>query len=429
MKCLGYILAPPHSIPPAAKKLYGFVIIKTQSSCPAPTFLLVYRHYLNIFYMPTPENSPLQAELRAVTAVKELFDVAYQKAVTSGDTTEAERLKQELTNKINALKEKLNPFEARLRVREQYESQKTIMARLGILEALADGSLGIKGIDGQEFPLPSYQEVSKRMVEKKEVLGTKIDQGFVKLLLAPFGMPLDKLVGIYRVALQKHFNDKKLFYTRKTKPDPAEPDEPLEPITELHSDGPLWVWDKYNGADISGELVYYPKEFSKDNHGAKTKTDLLAHNKNNGFTIRLLEDMPNIPRQGQGKTVGSTGHERVQLDTAGTSIQKYIEQGQTIPNPREYLKALQTEPQYQHEQGMTPEEQIMYALTHLEKTNQVIDDFKGKGSISYQIGAYFPSSEYVPSSYWDRDYRRAFLNWGDPGGRYVYYGVRSAVRV
>jgi len=375
--------------------------------------------------MPSPEFSPLQAELQAVTAVKERFDVAYQTAITSGDTTVAERLKQELTDKMNALKEKLNPFEARLKVREQYESQKTIMARLGILEALTDGRLGIKGIDSQEYPLPSYQEVSKRMVEKKEALGTKVDQGFVKLLLVPFGMPLDKLVGIYRAALQKHFNENKLFYTKQ---DPHNAQEPLEPITELNTEGPLWVWDKYNGADADGSLVYYPREFSAANHGAKTKAELLADGQQ-GFTIRFLEDMPNIPRQGQGKTVGKSGHERTQLDTAGTSIKGYIATGQTIPNPHEYLKALQTEQQYQHEQGMTPEEQLMYALTYLEETNQVIDDFQGKGSISYQLGAYFSSSGGVPYSFWGRGRHRAYLGWNDPGDRSVRCGARSAVGV
>ena len=376
--------------------------------------------------MSTPESSPLQTELHAVTLIKKRFDVAYQEAVISGDTTAAEQLKQELTAKMNALKEKLNPFEARLKVREQYESQKSIMARLGILEPLADGSLGIKGIDGQDYPLPSYQEVSRRMVEKKDVLGTKVDQGFVKLVLVPFGMPLDKLVSIYKTALQKHFDDKKLFYTKK---DPLNAQEPLEPITKFNStEGPLLVLNKYNGADENGSLVYYPKEFSKDNHGGKTKAELLVGGQN-GFTIRFLEDMPNIPRGGKGTTKGSDGKKRAQLDTAGTSIKKYIEPGQTTSNSREYLKALQTENQYQHEQGMPPEEQIMYALTHLEETNQVIDDYQGNGSISYQLGAYFPSSGYVPNACWHRGYHRAYLNWNGPGYRDAYYGARSAVGV
>ncbi|MBI3273579.1 MAG: hypothetical protein HYZ69_00375 [Candidatus Colwellbacteria bacterium] len=375
--------------------------------------------------MPNPEFSPLQTELQAVTVVKERFDAAYAQAVISGDTTEAEQVRQELTDKMKALKEKLNPFEARLKVREQYESQIAMMARLGILEPLSDRKLGIKGIDGQEFPLLTYQEVSKRMVEKKDVLKTKVDQGFVKLVVVPFGMPLDKLVAIYKAALDKHFKDKKLFYTKK---DHHDPQEPLEPITELNSDGSLYVWSEYGGADTNGKLVYYPKEFSTTNHGAQTKAQLLAGGQQ-GFTIRFVEDMPNIPHQGQGKTVGSSGNERRQLDTAGTSIQGYVEQGQTTPSPREYLKALQTEQQYEHEQGMTPEEQLMYALTYLEETNQVIDDYQGKGSISYQLGAFFPSSGSVPNAYWYRGDRQAHLRRDDPGYRNDYCGVRPAVGV
>ena len=58
---------------------------------------------------------------------------------------------------------------------------------------------------------------------------------------------------------------------------------------------------------------------------------------------------------------------------------------------------------------MTPEDQLMYAITHLEETNQVIDDYKGKGSISYQVGAFFPASGGVPNAYWSRD---SYLGFG-----------------
>ena len=382
--------------------------------------------------MPAPESSPLRTELQALTAVQERFDVAYQTAITSGDTTEADRLKQELTDRMNALKEKLNPFESRLRVREQYENQVAMMARLKILETFDSGphagKVGIRGIDGQEYPLPSYQDVSKRMVEKKEVLQTKVDQGFVKMLLVPFGMPLDKLVAIYRAALQKHFDEGKLFYTKKTKHDPSEPDKPLEAITQLNSEGPLWVWDQYEGADQSGRLVYHPQEFKADTPGGKTKTEFLTDT-HEGFTIRFIEDMPNIPRGGQGMTKGSVGHERAQLDTSGTSIRGQMTPGQSAPDPHEYLKALQTDVQYKDEQGMTPEEQILYALTHLEETDQVIDDYQGNGSISYQLGAYFPASDSVPSARWDRGVHRARLGRRDPGDRGGDCGVRSAVGV
>src|SRR3990170_1643465 len=68
---------------------------------------------------------------------------------------------------------------------------------------------------------------------------------------------------------------------------------------------------------------------------------------------------------------------------------------------QEYLKAIQKEPIYAYEQGITPEDQLAYAILHLEQTDQVIDDWQGNGSLSYQLGAYFISGK-VPSASWDR---------------------------
>lgn len=49
--------------------------------------------------MSSPESSPLQAELHAITALKERFDAAlYEAKFTSVDTIEAEQLAQELTD-------------------------------------------------------------------------------------------------------------------------------------------------------------------------------------------------------------------------------------------------------------------------------------------------------------------------------------------
>ncbi|OGH68672.1 MAG: hypothetical protein A3D53_02225 [Candidatus Magasanikbacteria bacterium RIFCSPHIGHO2_02_FULL_45_10] len=363
----------------------------------------------------------LHAELAATQATKASFDTALEKAIATGDTTEAERLQVELTDKIQALKEKLNPFEARLHLKEQYETQKTTLAKVGILEPLRDGSLGIKGVDGKDYTFPSYQEVANRLKEKKEVISQKTAQGFTKLQIVPFGMSLDQLFEKYKAALQKHFDENKLFYTKKNQDDL---NEPLEPITKLNDDGPLYIWDKYNQADTNGNLVYYPTQFTKDNHGGMTKAEVLARDKQ-GWQIELHEDLPNIPRGGKEKTVGG----RPQLDTAGTSIASFIAQGQTIPCPTEYLKAIQNNQIYRHERGMTPEDQLTYALTHLEATNQVIDDYAGKGSFSYQLGAWFPASGHVPGAFWRRGVHRAYMGRRGPGGRVDSCGVRSAVGV
>ena len=364
----------------------------------------------------------LHAELAATQATKASFDTALEKAIATGDTTEAERLQVELTDKIQALKEKLNPFEARLHLKEQYETQKTTLAKVGILEPLRDGSLGIKGVDGKDYTFPSYQEVANRLKEKKEVISQKTAQGFTKLQIVPFGMSLDQLFEKYKAALQKHFDENKLFYTKE------QPTDPDEPITKLNDDGPLYIWDKYNQADTNGNLVYYPTQFTKDNHGGMTKAEVLARDKQ-GWQIELHEDLPNIPRGGKEKTVGG----RPQLDTAGRGMSDYIEKNRDgttkMPCPTEYLTMLQNSQTYQHERGMTPEDQLTYTLTHLEATNQVIDDYAGKGSLSYQLGAWFPASDRVASACWFRDSRQACVVGHDPSRRDGGCGVRSAVGV
>ena len=290
-----------------------------------------------------------------------------------------------------------------LNLREQYEAQVQALLNSGIIESQSES---IEGIDAQEYPLPSYEAVIERFKENETMIKNKIEQGFTRLLMVPIAMSLDKLIDKYKESLLKHHKAKKLF---ATKLNPSDPDLPLE----LNEKEPIWVWDKYKNADTKGELIYYPQEFSK-NHGGKTKLELIAETKSSstpGWQVLLIEDLPNIPREKKGKTIGT----RPQLEANKT--------------PNEYLKTIQTEATYQNESGLTPEDWLILAATNLEKTNQVTDDYQGNGSISYEIGAYFPSSGGVPSAYWDRDNRRAGLGGDNPSFRDDSVGVRVGVKV
>ena len=288
-----------------------------------------------------------------------------------------------------------------LNLREQYEAQVQSLIESNIIDSGA-----IEGIDSKEYPLPSYEAVVERIKENKEMLEAKIEQGFTRLLMVPIAMSLDKLTDKYKESVLKHHKAKKLF---ASKLNPSDPDLPLE----LNEKEPIWVWDKYRNADISGELVYYPQEFSK-NHQGKTKQELITNTKDTstpGWQVLLIEDLPNIPREKKGKTIGT----RPQLEANKT--------------PNEYLKTIQTENAYQNESGLTPEDWLILATSHLEETNQVIDDYQGNGSISYQIGGYFPSSGHVPNAYWARDSHQANLGGNNPSLRYGSIGVRVGVKV
>lgn len=292
-----------------------------------------------------------------------------------------------------------------LKIKEQWGSQVKILSKLGILETFPGSKqLGIRGIDDKEYPVPKPEEIMGRLEANREMILGKMEQGFTKLVIEPFAYSFDALSDKYKKAILKHHKDGKLLATKEH---PTDPDEPLP----LDENEPLWRWENgYSHCDTEDKLVYFPKEFSR-NHGGHTKKELLATDVSSGFNIWLVEDMPNIPREGKGKEIGG----RHQLEANKT--------------PTEYLRLFQAKPEYKNESGLTPEADIMYALTNLEETNQVTNDYSGKGSISYQLAAYFHASGYVPYSYWDRYYQRACLSRSYPSYRYSGFGPRAGVRV
>lgn len=354
-----------------------------------------------------------QNELKSLKAIKEQFDLELERARNAQTLEETKKalqranaLKIELEQKRDALQEKVWPFEnlPLKELKEQYESQKEILKRVGILEELSTGEIGIKAIDDKEYAFPEYQEIIRRIRENKEVLKTKTKQGFTKLLIVPFGMKLYDLIEKYKQVILKHHEEGKLLATKEKSSDP---DEHLK----LDLSEPISVEDEYKkDPDISGELVYFPKEFSKENHQGKTKKEILKEK--GGFNILLIENLPNIPRQGKGKYIEG---------------RKQLETGQT---PNKYLETLKRDPVYQNETGMTLEEYIIYAISHLEQTNQVIDDEFGKGSASFLLGAFSTSSiESVPYTYWNRFTHQTSLTWRSPKHSDCTDGIRSAVRV
>jgi hypothetical protein len=168
----------------------------------------------------------LKQEYNNLKSLKQEFDLEYEKAVETRNTARAKELKIEIERKMAELSEKLHPFERVLNLREQYESQREILQRTGILEKLSSGEMGIKGIDGKEYAFPTYQEMTKRMRENKEMLKTKIEQGFIKLLIVPFGMKLDDLIEKYKEVLWRHYKERKLFATMNNPNDqPKFPDD------------------------------------------------------------------------------------------------------------------------------------------------------------------------------------------------------------
>ena len=141
----------------------------------------------------------------------------------------------------------------------------------------------------------------------------------------------------------------------------------------------------------------------------RVKTAVLTH-----WSVGLIEPIPIMPQQGQGKIIGG----RKQLEEYST--------------PRDYLRILST-PTYQGETGWTPEDFLTHFITQLETTNQVSHDRHDRNAL-WLLGSYMPNSmpkaKLVPVGYWDRDAgRRIRLSAHRTGNRLRTWVARSTVRL
>lgn len=366
-----------------------------------------------------------------VEKAQSAYDKHLEEARKAGDLTKHPELWDQASAEYQA--EAQEKFETWLqkRLKEQYESQKEILERVGILEKLGNGEMGIRGIDGKEYAFPKFREIAQRIRKNKEILETKTRQGFTKLLVVPFGMKLDDLIEKYKQVILKHHKEGELFAVKKK---PSGRNE----LLEFNESRPVLVEDIYKNADLTGKLVYFPKQFTKQNHGGKTKKEILreVEDKQGGWQIIFVENLLSIPdagfdpynidtdeRKKEEKIMGG----RPRIDNCGKSIRQYIETGEILPSSDEYLKALQNEPIYRYEQGMTPEDQLICSIICLEETNRVMDSYFS--SIPCQLGAYFNSAGAVPRVGWNVVDKSAVLTSGKPDARSSDLGVRSAVRI
>lgn len=135
--------------------------------------------------------------------------------------------------------EALEALAERLNLKEQYLAQVKVLYKSGILENFAPTSerpipeMGIIGIDGKEYILPDYEDILERLKdpEKRELIEKKVEQGFVKLQITPFALPLSVLIERYKQTLLKINKEHGIKATDGT-------------TLELDENNPIDVWEK-----------------------------------------------------------------------------------------------------------------------------------------------------------------------------------------
>lgn len=307
----------------------------------------------------------------------------------------------------------------------EYDAQIKVLLDLHLLDLLPDSEkMGIRGIDGNEYPVPSKEAIVAEIKSNPEKYETKIKQGFVKIQLTPFALPLERLTATLTLSLLDHYKRKKLLVSNLNR---LYPDKPIV----LNTKEPVVVNDNWidpsqpegkRGADTTGQSVYYPTFFDGTLHGGYTKADILKVQKNSplaGWEIKLMEPIDKTSMSEQIKfKLEHSGRQKMALDKT----------------PEQYLDLLQTDPQYAGEQGLTNEDWLMQFLIHLEQTNQIIDDSSGGNRTCLLIGSFNPMMLYVGSAFWESPSynspkEQAELNCCTFNFQYNRAGFRTAVLV
>src|SRR5665811_1004558 len=122
-------------------------------------------------------------------------------------------------------------------VEKEYARCITALNRTGILTLLPKSeSIGVIGIDGKEYPIPTQEQVVELFAHNRELVGRKVPQGFDRLELTPMAMPAPILIDRMKAAILKHSAEGKIYQTRRS---PSDPLIPVRVNTEKH----VWIWD------------------------------------------------------------------------------------------------------------------------------------------------------------------------------------------
>lgn len=335
----------------------------------------------------------------------------------------AKILKQSLQEKMANFEKKLSPF-SELReflpdIEEQYFVQVENLRSSGLLETLPlSQKEGIIGVDGSEYPLPTPEDIAARFnrlcmfitdsegVEGEHEIAKKFEQGFTKLLLVPFALPLERLIAAYAQELEKKSAKRELYsYLRNEQGDVER--KLIEGLKKEHA---IFFSVPFNDA-----LRYYPTYLSDEKIDPGMRKENLikdvrgdSSGASGGWNIIFAEQNPSIPQLNKGNVVGG---------------RKPFEAGDY---PISYLQKIKKNPLYKHEQGLTPEDWVTYALSHLQEHNEILDDWE-KSSLCYLLGAYHKTSGQVPSVHFS--FRNRQVDFGSERLKSVmeFYGTRTVV--
>jgi len=278
-----------------------------------------------------------------------------------------------------------------LNLQEQYQKQVEILQSLGLLQE-NNGSYGMDAVDDNFYPIPSFEMIREKLSsEKIKTLEKKVNQGFLKLLIVPFGMSLGMLQSKYNNFLRDKSNDHTLFSVSGKRY------------------GHRMMEGSYGEKDVNeeGGLKY------RQGQTNKTKKQLVASG--NAWQVLLVEDLDVLATEATAGTIGG----RVQIHSGEP--------------PNQYLRDLQ-EDQYSNEKGFTPEIWFMNCITKLYEDNiqlDAIEDSSGCNLIGavYEADNKLRNEDLTPTAGWLSSQELIVSHHQRPDQADERFGVRTAVEI
>lgn len=357
-----------------------------------------------------------QKELKLLQKLHSALDHALQGCSESDQLAQAEEALHYARHVKNIFTAQIEKFEQSIEIaelfpdlEERYHEQVEVL-RGSILKPLTNGREGIYLSDGREVELPSFAEIARRVLEKKEILLEKSSQGFTEFLLIPFGCSVPQLQEAYAQALRKEMLAGTLYAEYKKFGGKFERRKAnLIPGQELQID-----------SDAYSDVIYFPQNFNKNvGGGGHQKNDLLK-NKEAAWQI--------VFRQPSETAKNETLIEQETVINGRTVLPR---KNQTSETYLSYITSGWRE--YELEHGYTPEAWLTESIFKLHEKDDFGEvfplDMYPRFPQNLLLGVYNPHFDGVPVASFDTERKDVRIFLAGTKFRQIDLGARTLVYV
>lgn len=105
-------------------------------------------------------------------------------------------------------------------IEKEYARTIAALKRTGIVTLLPRSKKsGVIGINGEEYPVPTREQLREVFTGNEKLVGRKMRQGFTELRLTPIAMPASQLIDRVRTAVLEHSAAGKIIRTKPSRID------------------------------------------------------------------------------------------------------------------------------------------------------------------------------------------------------------------